>query len=194
MMRRSGPRLPRVDPGLLRAQVLHALGTLQAPGWIALALLGATGAALWLSHGPLAQRIRAEQAQLESARLELATMRTRPAAPGTEGDAGALLARLEAPERLPAFIEFVHERAAANSIQIDRAEYRARSDLRGRAVRYELVLPARGEYPKLRNWIESVLHAHPMAALDEWSMRRGADGSPQLEARVRLSYYLRSGR
>ncbi len=181
------------DLRVLRARALHAAALLHWPGWIALVLLlGACAAAAWMLGGPMEQALRTRQSALDAARLELATMRTRPAPAAADDDVEALLARLESPDRLDALIKFVHERASADAILIDRAEYRAQSDLRSRAVRFEILLPARGEYPKLRHWIESVLQAYPMTALEELSMRRSAEGSAVLEARVRLSCWVRS--
>ncbi len=175
-----------------RAWVAHALLRLGWPGWVGLAMLAlALGAGLGLV---MLDALAAERgAELADARRDAALARALPVPKTANGDAQVLLARFDTAERLPDLVEDVHRRAAEFSIEIEQAEYRAQADLGGRALRCEFVLPARGSYPNLRNWLTAVLRAHPGATVLEFSLRRSGEGAGRLDARVRLAAYLRSG-
>ena len=176
---------------LWRARLVHALGSLRWPGWLALALLVAAGAVL---AGTMAlDTLEAQrESALATARQAYSQARAMPERSAANGDVEALLVRFEPQEKLADFVEELHRRAAQYKVGIDHAEYRAQADLRGRALRYEIVLPARGSYPNLRNWLTAVLHDHRGATLLEFSVRRAGEGVGQLDAHVRLAAYLRS--
>lgn len=176
---------------LWRARLAYALGGLRWPGWVALLLLAMAGAAFagTMALDDLAgQRTQA----LTAARQAYSQARALPAGNAANGDVDTLLMRFDPQEELADFVAELHRRAGEYKVGIDHAEYRAQADLRGRALRYEIVLPARGSYPSLRNWLTAVLHDHRGATLLEFSVRRAGEGVGQLDAHVRLAAYLRS--
>lgn len=176
---------------LWRARLVHAVGSLRWPGWLALILLAAAGAAL-VGSAALDALCLQREAALTTARQNYGQTRAMPDHNAANGDVDALLVRFEPQEKLADFVAELHSRAAQYKVGIDHAEYRAQADLRGRALRYEIVLPARGSYPDLRNWLTAVLHDHRGATLLEFSVRRAGEGAGQLDAHVRLAAYLRS--
>ena len=89
-------------------------------------------------------------------------------------------------------IDAIHRAAAANGVKLANGEYRLARDGGARLLRYQITLPARASYPQLRAWIGEVMNAVPSAALDEISFRRDDVGSDSVEARVRLTLFLRA--
>ena len=106
--------------------------------------------------------------------------------------ASAVLDQLPAADRFAPFVDALQAEAARRGVAIDRTEYRIQPVLGGRALRTQLILPARGDYPRIRGWLEGVLHDHPSASLQELALRRANDGAAMLEARVVIAFYTRS--
>jgi len=173
-----------------QARILYLASRAGPAGWGGLAaLLLAIGLAL-ASHIQLDPGNRGASDRLEKLQAQLAKSLVPGAALRHPADAAAAVAgQLPAAEGMPAFIEDVQGRASGAGVQIDRTEYRVQSALGNRALRLQLVMPAHGTYPQLRRWLESLLHEHPSAALEELSLRRQAEGAAQLEAHVVLSFY-----
>jgi Tfp pilus assembly protein PilO len=130
---------------------------------------------------------------LDDTGRELARARQRDLAMGNLADPiGTIASQLPPAEGVPKFVEDVQLRAGHEGLQVDRTEYQVQSALHGRALRYQLTMPAHGTYPGLRAWVAGLLHEYPNATLDEISLRRESDGAGQLEARVVFSFYSRS--
>jgi hypothetical protein len=182
------------------ASVLHArllyLSSCAGPvGWTGLGAIVLALALAAVSRFQLDPTIQADTGELAQLQVQLA----RASAPGAPlrdplDAIGAVADQLPAAERMPAFIQDVQDRAQHGGVRIDRTEYRVQSALGKRALRLQLVMPAHGTYPQLRRWIESLLHEHPSAALDEVTLRREAEGAVQLESHVVFSYYCQAVR
>jgi hypothetical protein len=159
-------------------------------GWSGIAALlvavaVAAGGRMWLDSANLTMGAEAAQLKDLIARARRPESRLNPI-----GDPiGTIVAQLPPADQLPAFVEAVQSQAGRKGLQIDRTEYRVQKALAGRALRYQLSMPAHGGYPQIRTWLEALLHDYPSAALDELSMHRSGDGSAQLDARVTLSFY-----
>lgn len=174
---------------------------LQARLWFLASRTGAVGAAgaactaaalalVLIAHLQLAPANRANAAELDPLRAQIAKASAPGAALIDPADAvAAVTGELPPPDRIAAFIEDVQADAVHGGVQIDRTEYRMQSALEKRALRLQLVLPAHGSYPQLRAWLQKLLQAYPTAALDELSLRRQAQGAAQLEAHVVFSFY-----
>jgi hypothetical protein len=175
---------------LVVLRALYRLQQLGVAGWIGLILL--SGAVLVYASRPVLEReALTTAAQIERARGQLDAARARASVPRTPTDAQTMLAGLPGADTLPAFIETMQDEAVRRGLQIDRAEYRQSGTA---ALRVQVLLPVRGEYPALRRWLETLLYRHPSLALDELGLRRVADGGSTVEARVSLSFYARSMR
>ena len=56
--------------------------------------------------------------------------------------------------------------------------------------KFEVNLPLQGRYLELRAYLHDALSIAPAISLDEVSMQRSSSSEPQIEVRIRLSYYL----
>lgn len=122
-----------------------------------------------------------------------------PARP--QSDPGTLLA-----ERYAAFnrtlapradttelLKTVFSEAGRAGLTLSQAEYRMGEGRAGAYVTYQMILPVRGPYLKLREFVDGVLAAIPAAALEEISFKRDGIGTATAEARLRLVFYLKDG-
>jgi len=89
-------------------------------------------------------------------------------------------------------IEAIHNAAQANGVKLAHGEYRMTREGSAPLLRYQMTLPARASYPNLRAWIGDVMNTIPTAALDEISFRREDVGNDSVEARVRMTLFLRA--
>jgi len=182
------------------ASVLHArllyLALRAGPiGWTGFGAVVLALVLTGMSRFQLDPAIQAETEEVAGLEVQLAKASVPGAVLGNPTDpTGAVADQLPAAERMPAFIQDVQDRAQRGGVRIDRTEYRVQSALGKRALRLQLVLPAHGTYPQLRGWLESLLHEHPSAALDELTLRREAEGAIQLESHVVFSYYCQAVR
>lgn len=97
-------------------------------------------------------------------------------------------------------VAIIHQRAEANGVKLATGEYRLVREGGGgnvgdaggtRLLRYQIALPARATYPQLRAWLADVMNAVPTAALDELSLRRDDIGNGTVDARVRLTLFVK---
>lgn len=177
----------RVDPlTFLRFQV-------DRHGWLAVAglllLIAAVGTQLVAVDG-----LRAQAAELRMGQLALRQRLAQQ--PVAQETAGGRLAAFEAslpgaPGALAA-IDTIHRSAAAHGVALSAGEYRLAQEAKAPWQRYQITLPARASYPKLREWLGDVMNAVPAAALDEISLRRDDAGSALVDARVRMTLFLRA--
>jgi hypothetical protein len=180
---------------VLPARLLYVASRAGPIGWIGLGAAVLALVLMGVSRFQLDPAIRAETEDLARFEAQLAKASVPGAALRNPTDAiGAVADQLPPAERMPTFIQDVQERAQRGGVRIDRTEYRVQSALGKRALRLQLVLPAHGTYPQLRGWLESLLHQHPSAALDELTLRRETEGSVQLESHVVFSYYCQAVR
>jgi hypothetical protein len=198
------PAVPRVV--LLRARLAYAVGRLGPVGWVGLGA-GAIGLALGVAALQLGAVRSDEALEASSLSARLALVRaSRPVADaGAPLDAagvqvneqsdpiGAVVAQLPAAAELMPFVSTVQALAARNAVRIDRTEYRVQPALGNRALRYQLVLPAHGTYPRVRGWLDALLLAYPTATLDELQVQRAAEGGG-IDARIAIGYFTRSAR
>lgn len=97
-----------------------------------------------------------------------------------------------ASEGAPALLGKVHAAAAANGIALRSGEYKFERQADQKLARYRITLPVVGSYSQIRRFVAAVLAEVPAASVDEIQMRRENIASTSLEARIRLSLYLRS--
>lgn len=177
----------------LRLQLLLARA-----GWPALAGL------LLIGIGAIAHLWWLPQQQSRLARMETEYRRLlaefgKPAPVQPQQSQGALMAARHAAftatlaprSAVPDLIKSVFSEADKAGLTLAQAEYRTGEDKAGGYASYQVILPVRGSYPKLREFVAGVLVANPAAALEEVSFRRDGIGSPVADARLRLVFYLK---
>lgn len=81
--------------------------------------------------------------------------------------------------------------AARAGIALSQGDYQRLSDTDGGYQKQQLTLPVRGAYPQIRKFVDTVLEKLPAASLDEISFRRDNVRSPVIEARLKLTIYLK---
>lgn len=104
----------------------------------------------------------------------------------------AFYEQLPAPERAPDVVRRLHAQAADAGLYLERGDYRPLADESGRLMRYELVLPVTGSYPRLKRFLALAMHDTPGLALDGILMRRKPGASDVLDAQLRFTVFMRA--
>jgi hypothetical protein len=81
--------------------------------------------------------------------------------------------------------------AAKNGLSLSQGEYKTGYDRNARVTTYQVNLPVKGSYGAIWQFAMGALRAIPFASLDDISFRRDAIGDPAVEARLRLTLYLK---
>jgi hypothetical protein len=179
-----------LTPALLMAHVRYQVSRHGWPVVLGIALLfAALGLQLW---GVNTARAQVEKLGIEQAALRQ-RMAQRPVVMETKSAlASSFYAALPtAPGALQA-VEVIHRTAAAHQVRLATGEYRLARDGNPQLQRYQVTLPARATYPQVRAWVSEVMNEVPNAALDELSFRRDETGSDAVEARLRLTLFLKA--
>jgi hypothetical protein len=81
--------------------------------------------------------------------------------------------------------------AAKNGLSLSQGEYKTGYDRNARVTTYQVNLPVKGSYGAIWQFAMGALRAIPFASLDDISFRRDTIGDPAVEARLRLTLYLK---
>jgi len=95
--------------------------------------------------------------------------------------------RADAPE----WLARVYAAAEEIKLPLSRGEYVVSTDQQTGLVRYRIVLPVRGSYSQVREFVAATLHAVPALALDEVTFERPKISEREVEAHIRLTLYLK---
>ena len=161
-------------------------------GLTGLALIAAAGAFYLAAIGPTKAKLRVSQEEAVSIRA-LSRSSAGPAKAGVadrdrwlEQFYGQLPARASAPDLL----RTIFAAARAQSLGLQRGEYKLTLDRNGRLLSYEIGLPVRGRYVQVRKFVSDVLDRIPAIALDEITIKREAIGDPHIDASIRFTLFL----
>jgi hypothetical protein len=171
----------------------HGRYQLDRHGWpavLGLALIAAAMGLQWLGVDSL----RGQTAEL---RAETVALRQRSSQRPKQDDASVkrltdFYAGLPAASVALDAVELIHQSAAKAGVKLATGEYRQVREGSSALLRYQLTLPARASYPSLRLWLDDVMNTLPSCALDEISFRRDDVGSESVEARLRLTLFMRA--
>ncbi|WP_215409708.1 hypothetical protein [Janthinobacterium sp. JC611] len=176
-----------IDLALLRLRAQLLLRRLGAPACLAVALL-ALGAAAWI----WAWQQRSVAARLEARALpqpSLAVAALAPPATASENLA-RYYAALGQQRHAEQQVKQLFDLAAKNGLLLAQGEYRSAYDKASGVATYQVTLPLKGSYAAVWQFALQALRAMPFASLDELSFRREQIADTQLEARLRLTFYL----
>jgi hypothetical protein len=81
--------------------------------------------------------------------------------------------------------------AAKNGLSLSQGEYKTGYDRNARVTTYQVNLPVKGSYGAIWQFAMGALREIPFASLDDISFRRDTIGDPAVEARLRLTLYLK---
>ena len=80
--------------------------------------------------------------------------------------------------------------AAKRGLSLQQGEYRSSYERGARLYTYQVNLPVKGNYTAIWQFAFDTLRALPHVSLDDVSVRRDSIGDPNVEARLRLTFYL----
>ncbi|MBI5919226.1 MAG: hypothetical protein HY849_07635 [Nitrosomonadales bacterium] len=89
------------------------------------------------------------------------------------------------------WLDRLHQAAVANHLVLDLGEYKLGA-VSGSLQTYEINFPVKTDYAQLRGFLSQALSDNPGLSLDEISFRRQKVSDAQLDARVRMTIYLRA--
>ncbi|OEZ67028.1 hypothetical protein JAB5_54660 [Janthinobacterium sp. HH103] len=176
-----------IDINILRLRAQLLLRRLGVPACLAVLLL-ALGIAAWA----WAWQQRAVAARLEARPLPQPALAV--AAPAPPATASENLARFYAAlgqqRHAEQQVKQLFDLAAKNGLLLTQGEYKSGYDKASRVATWQVTLPLKGSYAAVWQFALQALRAVPFASLDELSFRREQIADTQLEARLRLTFYL----
>ena len=176
-----------IEMRALRLQAQLLLRRIGAPACIAVALclLGVAG-------GVWAWQQRAAAARLEARLLPASPVGVVAVAPAaTASDNLARFYAALGPQRhAEQQVKQLFDLAAKHGLVLAQGEYKSGYDKASRVSTYQVTLPLKGSYAAVWQFALQALRAMPFASLDELSFRREQIADTELEARLRLTFYL----
>jgi type VI protein secretion system component VasK len=187
---------------LLRLQLALRTYPLLAAGGVI--FLACAGGLAWTLHA--AEGLDAERDALVAARAVRQAAPATAAATATTTTAAqpAAPAPVPAADPLEAFYTALGPRryaeqqvrtlftlAAKNGLSLSQGDYKAGYDRNARVATYQVNLPVKGSYAAVWQFAMGALRAIPFASLDDISFRRDDIKDPLVEARLRLTLYLK---
>lgn len=88
-------------------------------------------------------------------------------------------------------VKLLFDLAAKGGLNLAQGEYKFGYDKASRVSTYQIMLPVKGQYQAIWRFALEALRALPFAALDDVSFRRDSIADATVEARVRLTLYLK---
>jgi Tfp pilus assembly protein PilO len=90
----------------------------------------------------------------------------------------------------PLWLAKVAALAGKNGLSLNEGEYRAGRDNAVRLMRFQMVLPVKGEYRQIRRFLAALPAEIPIIALEDVQFSRQNVGDSTVEARIRMALYL----
>jgi hypothetical protein len=179
-----------VQPWLLRAR----LAAMRAgPAACAAAVLCVAGLAGWgwsmRQHAALQTKLAYERAHPVSS--VPATLAVAAPPPTADENLAAFYAVLGEKREAEQYVKVLFGLAGKAGLSLSQGEYKFGYDKASRVTTYQVVLPVRGAYQPIWQFALEALRALPFASLDDIGFRRDTISDTQVEARVRLTFYLK---
>jgi hypothetical protein len=176
-----------------RLRLAQSVQDIGRPGIVGIALLMFSLAFAASTLGPswreLDRQRAAAGAEEGTARNGLVPASRDAASPAAE--LRAFYAIFPPQSQAPELLSRLYAAAAENRLQLLRGEYVLSAESQTGLTRYRIVLPVRGSYSQIRAFIGAVLRAVPAAALDEVSFERSRVSERGVDARIRLTLYVK---
>lgn len=90
----------------------------------------------------------------------------------------------------PQWLEKLIAIAQQNNLVLNEGAYKTSREKVGRLVRYQIILPVRGQYPQIREFLAEIPAEIPIVALENVQFERENIADTNVEARIRLVLYL----
>ena len=162
-------------------------------GVVGIALVAFAVAFYVSAVAPLAMALAGLRAEADALEQRLQPGGLSGGAKGTPAEQLATFyAFFPSPQSSPDWLGKINAAARAKGLVLRSGEYKLERSADLKLARYQITLPVAGSYAQIRGFVGQVLADVPAAALEEITLRRESVSSPTLEARIRLTLYLRS--
>ena len=133
----------------------------------------------------LQQRLLSIQQQLHSTARVAASIRN-----ASPDQLASFYRYFPAEQSMPDHLEKILDAAHENNLSLKQGEYRVISDQAGRLLRYQIILPVKGPYLHIRNFLAAVLLAVPTVSLDNVKFERQKIGDDAVDSTIWLTLYM----
>ncbi len=168
---------------------------LRMAGWPAISgvvLASLVIAFYFLTLAPLQKNIADFKRDAENLRGKVAARRSVPLDQGAGGQLAAFYAFFPQTDTLTETLSKLYGAAAKQNLVLDQGEYHLAPTQEGRLVRYDIVLPVKGPYPKLRSFVAEALKDNPSLALEGITFNRQTAIDIGVDSQVQLTLYMRT--
>lgn len=183
---------PAMDlaPWLLRARVAAMRA---GPAACVAAALGVAAIAAWAWVAPLQSALRDRLAyeRVHAAATVPPTLAVAAPLPTADENLAAFYAALGEKRHAEQYVKVLFGLAAKAGLNLAQGEYKFSYDKASRVTAYQLVLPVKGSYQSIWQFALEALRALPFASLDDIGFRRDTIADTQVEARVRMTFYVK---
>lgn len=90
----------------------------------------------------------------------------------------------------PQWLEKLVALAEKNGLSLDQGEYKVTQDKAGRLMRFQIMLPVKGEYPQIRRFLAALPAETPIIALENVQFTRQNIADSTVEVQIRLALYM----
>jgi hypothetical protein len=104
---------------------------------------------------------------------------------------GQFYSRLRREAEVPEVLRGLHKGARNAGLRFVRGDYRPQRDASGTLLRYQITLPVKGGYPKVRRFLAQAMRDEPALALDGVAFQTDKSGGG-LETRVQFTLFVRA--
>ena len=180
----------------LRLVLLRANPLVAAAGILVFVMAGALA---WTLHAvwamERAQDARAAQAkqQAQAATVPAPASAPAPVPPQAPDNLSAFYGALGARGSAEQQVKTLFGLAARSGLVLRQGEYKPGYDRNAKVYTYQVNLPVKGSYAAIWQFAMAALRAIPFASLDEITFHRDAIGDATVDARLKLTLYLRDG-
>ena len=164
-------------------------------GLLSVLIIVSTGICHWLVLLPATSKLKANQAilhdlQIRAAHSHLESKREK--SPHTQLLQLYEFFPVNSDQTLSQALDQLYVVANNHNLVIDKASYQLVTDSDSRLARYNTMLPVKGDYPKLRQFISQLLRDEPYLSLDSVNFSRLSKEEPVVETQLEFSLYFRS--
>jgi hypothetical protein len=173
---------------LAAAETVRMLGT---PGVIGIALLVFSLSYVLSALLPAKEDLDAKREQAAGERARAEREKTGVADTSPAGQLRAFYGFLPAQTAAAEWLDKIYAAASKENISLPRGEYSLLIEPETGVARYRILLPVKGSYSQIRSFVAVALDAVPSLALDDISFERQKIGDGAVDAKVRMTLYLK---
>jgi hypothetical protein len=180
---------------VLQGQPRQLLSRLGIPGVTAIGMLIACAAFYVSVMMPMDARIDAARDSVLALtdRVEQATSGARQGALSVTEQLAEFHRLFPRQDQLTDTVDKVFQAAISQGISLQQGEYRMAEDPAGKLQRFQMLLPMKTEYPRIRRFLAHLATEVPTMALEHIQFERQKIGDTQVEATIKLALYVEQG-